>query len=118
MTAIDFIRVSALLTLAIAVLVVAVYVIARRHEQLPAAERPKQPDWDAESLADARNDGDPLTRYLAEIELTAPAHIFEELTHTHAVNVEWRPADFTQEWALAGERLRELGDAQVLESVR
>lgn len=109
---------AVLLGIAILILAAAVVVIARRHDQLASSEMPAEPDWGDESLSEAFDAGDPLTRQIAEIELTADAHIFDEIADAHAVRVDWRPPTFSQEWSLAGERLRELGDTQVLEAVR
>jgi len=95
------IKLAALMSLAVAVLVVAIYAIARRHEAVAAAEMPAEPDWEEGELAAVADGGDPLTRPLAEIELAEPL-LYQELSGIRPVNLSWTPADFTTEWQLLG----------------
>lgn len=112
------IKFAALLALSIAVLVVAIYAIVRRHETVAAAEMPAEPDWSPEELAAIRDGGDPLTRPLAEIELADPL-LYQELSGIHPVNLEWRPVDFTTEWRLLGtSRTGELPQVESVEADR
>lgn len=75
------------------------------------------PDWTYTELAEVRTPAHPLTRELSPAEL-APATIFDEIAAAHAIQVDWAPPSWSQEWRIAGERLRELGDTQTFEVVR
>lgn len=60
--------------------------------------------------------GDPLTRDLSEIELR-DALLFDEIAAAYPVRLDWAPPTASQEWALAGARLAELGDTAPLEAI-
>lgn len=81
------------------------------------ARRPvNNPDWADAELIEIIHPADPLTRPVAEVEL-ATATIFDEVAAAHAIQVDWAPPSWSQEWRIAGERLRELGDTQTMPAI-
>lgn len=110
----------------IAVIIVALTLVAYRHEARTEAQEANEPteldqllvpaedrDWTREALAVVRNPGDPLERELSDIEL-ADALLFEEIAAAHPVRLDWRPPSFTQEWSTLGAVLAEMGETQPL----
>ena len=107
---------GSLATLSLVVLgVVAVALLARR-DRIRAAQAI---EWTAPltEIIDA-GQRDPLdaATIVDTIDL-ADALIYAELTAANPVPLDWQPLTFTQEWRIAGERMRELGDTQQMQAI-